>query len=170
MKKTSWQLALPFAACAVVIAMAAEPLADLMYGSTAAIADLQMIVVGGALAFSLNFARTPLDYTVLVAGGARSLFLRSLALMVFVWTVGIALIWSYGIVGAVASEILCAVIAAGLSLRIYSAMQSRPGRPPALAAQVSATPPLAGESQRTDQRARSGETSFSVRHIEGMPL
>jgi O-antigen/teichoic acid export membrane protein len=121
--RSAWQLGVPFAALAAILALAAEPLAKLFYGQRLPLADLQFglqgVVALGALAYALNFVRTPLDYAVLVSGGGRQLFLRSAALMAFVLTVGAAFIWRWGIVGTLLSEIATAALALWLTLRVF---------------------------------------------------
>jgi len=121
-KRTTWTLTAPFLACSALVVMGIAPLATLMYGVITQLPSLHAVVAGGVLAYCINFARTPLDYAVLVGGGARALFLRSLALMAFAWSAGFALIWAMGIFGAVIAEVIGAVIATVLSLRIYAAM------------------------------------------------
>jgi O-antigen/teichoic acid export membrane protein len=122
-KQVTLSLTIPFAIGALLIALAAEPLAALMYGDHTQLPNLQMIVALGSLAYTLNFVRTPLDYAVLIGGDARALFIRALWLMAFVLTGGVLLIWSLGVYGAMLSELVTAVIAGVLTVRTYSAMQ-----------------------------------------------
>ncbi|HTE39900.1 MAG TPA: oligosaccharide flippase family protein [Steroidobacteraceae bacterium] len=121
-RRLSLMLALPFVVCAALVTIGAEPLARLLYGDRVVLDHLQLWVAMGALAYCLNFARTPLDFTVLIAGGGRSLFLRTLWLNGFVLTAGVALIWRFGIQGALLSEIICASMAGWLTWRIYRAL------------------------------------------------
>lgn len=122
-KRVTLLLALPFACGAVVIALFAEPIAKLMYGSNGmtlpnAMQDVHVIVALGALAYTLNFARTPLDFSLLVNGQGRALFLRSLWLMGFVLTAGVLLIWQWGVRGAMISEVATAILAGTLTVRM----------------------------------------------------
>jgi O-antigen/teichoic acid export membrane protein len=123
-KRTTWALTMPFLVCSALVVMCTAPLADLMYGANAQLPSLHAVVAGGVLAYCINFSRTPLDYAVLVGGGARALFMRSLVLMAFAWSAGFALIWAMGIFGAVIAEVIGALIATALCLRIYAAMNS----------------------------------------------
>ena len=118
---TAWQLGVPFAVSALLIAVAAEPLGQLFYGRELVLSGTQTIVALGALAYTLNMFRTPLDYAVLAMGGARPLLIRALWLAAFVLTAGTLLIWSFGIIGALLSEIIAAVLAWWLTLRVYRA-------------------------------------------------
>jgi hypothetical protein len=120
-KQITLALTIPFAIGALLISVAAEPLAALMYGSHTQLSNLQLIVGLGALAYTINFARTPLDYAVLIGGDGRALFFRSLSLMAFVLTGGVALIWSLGIYGAMLSEVASAIIALVLTMKIHFA-------------------------------------------------
>lgn len=115
----AWRIGAPFTAFAVVIAIAAEPLAQLFYGKEAALTGVQTIVALGALAYTLGMLRTPLDYTVLAMGGARPLFIRAVWVAVFVLTGGALLIWKFGIFGALLSEIIAALLALVLTIRVY---------------------------------------------------
>jgi O-antigen/teichoic acid export membrane protein len=119
-KKITLSLTIPFAIGALFISLAAEPLATLMYGAHEQISNLQLIVVLGALTYTINFARTPLEYAALIGGSGRALFTRSLLLMAFVLTGGVALIWSLGIYGAMLSEVVSACIVLILTMKIYS--------------------------------------------------
>jgi O-antigen/teichoic acid export membrane protein len=119
-KQITLALTIPFAVGALAISLAAEPLAALMYGAHTQLSDLQLIVGLGALSYTINFLRTPLDYAVLIGGDGRALFLRSLLLMAFVLTGGVLLIWSLGIYGAMLSEAASATIALFLTMKIYS--------------------------------------------------
>jgi O-antigen/teichoic acid export membrane protein len=119
-KQITLALTIPFAIGALAISLAAEPLGALMYGAHTQLSDLQLIVGLGALSYTINFLRTPLDYAVLIGGDGRALFLRSLLLMAFVLTGGVLLIWSLGIYGAMLSEAASATIALFLTMKIYS--------------------------------------------------
>ncbi len=124
---TTLALTIPFALCALAIVLGAKPIAALMFGSalnthTLPEATLQLIVALGALSYTLNFARAPIDYAVLVAGGARAIFLRTLWLNAFVVTGGILLILGFGIAGVVLSELITALLAAALTARVYAAL------------------------------------------------
>lgn len=112
-------LGAPFALAALLVAIGAEPIAALFYGREMELPHLHAIAALGALAYAINFARTSLDYGVLVAGGGRQIFIRSVWLMAFVCTAGVALVWSMGVVGAMISEVASAVLATALTLRIY---------------------------------------------------
>lgn len=133
-KRVTLLLTLPFACGAVVIALFAEPIAGLMYGSNgpaseltspSAMQDVHVIVALGALAYTLNFARTPLDFSLLVNGQGRALFLRSLWLMGFVLTVGVFLIWQWGVRGAMISEVAIAIVAGALTIRMTTLRKRR---------------------------------------------
>jgi O-antigen/teichoic acid export membrane protein len=124
-------LGIPFAVCALLITVFAAPLAELMYGThgnlpNLPLPNLQFIVALGALAYTLNFARTPTDYTILAAGGGRAIFLRTLWLNAFVLTVGVLLIRSFGIVGVLVSEVVTALLAALLTLKVFASLAKSP--------------------------------------------
>jgi O-antigen/teichoic acid export membrane protein len=154
---TTWRIGVPFAAIALLIAIAAEPLAKLFYGREVSLSGTQTIVALGAIAYTLNMFRTPLDYAVLAMGGARPLLIRALWVGAFVLTAGTLLIWRFGIIGAVWSEIIAAMLAWWLTLRVYRAnganfrqrdvSESHDGPPAAL--QPESVPPrmLAASSQ-----------------------
>jgi O-antigen/teichoic acid export membrane protein len=119
---TLW-LSIPFSAAALIIACCAKPIAVFFYGPNLQLPNLHAIVAMGALAYTLNFARTPLDYAVLIGGGGRLIFFRALWLMAFVCTAGVALIHGLGVVGALISELAAALFAAVLTLRIYTSLK-----------------------------------------------
>jgi O-antigen/teichoic acid export membrane protein len=125
---TAWRLGVPFAISALLIAIAAEPLAKLFYGRELVLSGTQTIVALGALAYTINLFRTPLDYAVLAMGGARPLLIRALWLAAFVLTAGTLLIWRFGITGALLSEIIAALLAWWLTLRVYRATGTQLGR------------------------------------------
>jgi len=136
-------LTIPFALLALTIVFVAQPLANLFYGHMQ-LPNLHFIVAMGALTFTINFVGTPLVYAVLVRNGGRSLFLRALWLAAFVLTGGVALIWSFGIFGALLSEVLTAILALALTLRVYlskapankSQETLTPGRAPELRPEI----------------------------------
>jgi O-antigen/teichoic acid export membrane protein len=125
-RATAWRLTLPFVACATALVLCAEPISRLMYGRTLEISNLRMFVALGALSYAINFARAPFDYALLAAGGARWLFIRTLALSAFVLTGGALLIWSLGIYGALVSELLTAILAALLTVYALWSWVPRP--------------------------------------------
>jgi O-antigen/teichoic acid export membrane protein len=124
-KRVVPMLAIPFGLGALAIAIGAEPLAELIYGAKE-LPDLNVIVAMGALAYTISFARTPLDYAVLIGNGGRQLFMRTVWLAAFVMTGGVALIWAFGIYGAMASEVITAIISAVLTLRVYATIVAAP--------------------------------------------
>jgi O-antigen/teichoic acid export membrane protein len=161
-RQMSLWLAVPFAACALLVSIGAEPLAQLLYGNRVELAELHLWVGLGALAYALNFARTPLDYTVLIAGGARSLFMRTLWLNVFVVTAGVALIWTLGIQGALLSEIVSACLAGWLTWRIYRALFSAGSVTRSIHADE--RPPARTGSGTLESQALSPNTNGVARH------
>jgi hypothetical protein len=112
-------LSVPFVALATVVALAADPLARLMYGAGTSPPHLLAVVAIGALIYVINFARTPLDFLILVAGGGRPIFIRALWLMAFIWTCGIALIYRWGVLGAMIAETIAAVLALSIALGVF---------------------------------------------------
>jgi O-antigen/teichoic acid export membrane protein len=120
--RTLCKVMVPFIVCALAIALAAEPLSRLLYGEKLQLANLHWLVALGALGYAINFARTPLDYAAMVAGGARQLFLRMLWLTAFVASVGVTLIATLGISGAFMSEVAAGVLSLLLTLRLQSSL------------------------------------------------
>jgi len=118
-RDTVFRLGLPFVVCAIAIVLCAEPLARIFYGRELALPNAQWMVALGVVGYTLNFLRTPLDYTVLAGGGAQDLLVRSIWLALFVLTAGTALIGGIGIYGALISEIAAALLALLLTLRVY---------------------------------------------------
>lgn len=124
--RMTYLLAIPFAVVALGIVFFAQPIAKLMYGTTDNLTHLELIVGLGALAYMLNFARTPLDYSVLVSGGARALFVRTLWLNAFVLTVGLLLIRQLGVIGVLISEVSVAALAALLTIKVAASLLKPP--------------------------------------------
>ena len=125
LKKTTLMLFIPFFVCAMAIAALSDPLLTIAYGDKYADMGLEWIIVLGAISYVINFARYPLEFGVLAMGGSKAAFLRSIISSSLFLTLGVWLIYIYGIYGTVISQVIIATVLLIVMNKIYSDLAAK---------------------------------------------
>lgn len=123
--KMTLLLSIPFALFAALLIIGAEPILNLVYHDKFANTGMQWVVMGGAIAFLLNFYRAPKEYAIIAMGNLKALFMRTVFSTVMVLTTGILLIYFWEIPGALISEISVAIVGLIITQKIYNEQRGK---------------------------------------------